>query len=103
MTKFDEIKNAVRKNKECLLKTVGIAGGAIVLMSAELAGEIKVIEKICDGVDEDNPASFGQIVGTVATSIVGTLAMYGTGIAAADMAIIALDDWDYSKEDSEED
>ena len=59
----------MKKKLISVCKMAGIGVATIGAMAVEFAAGIELMGKICDGCDEDNPANFGQVVGTMATYI----------------------------------
>lgn len=71
----------IKENAKCIAKVVGISAVTLGACAVEFAGTIELMNKICDGCDEDNPANFAQTVGACAVALGGSAAecatMYG--------------------------
>ena len=71
----------IKKNAKCIAKVVGISVATLGACAVEFAGSVELLNKICDGCDEDNPANFAQTVGACAVALgagaAETATMYG--------------------------
>lgn len=70
----------VRENAKCIAKVVGIGAATLGACAVEFAGSIELMNKICDGCDEDNPANFAQTVGVCAVALGASAVECGTMI-----------------------
>lgn len=77
---MNDIRRVIRRNKKCIAKVACYGAATLGALAVEIASSIEVMNKIVDGCDEDNPASFGQTLGVIVTSLAAGAVETGTAL-----------------------
>lgn len=93
-----KIVESVKRNAKVIGKVVATSVGTIVASAAELAAFVEITNRICDGVDDDHPASVGQVFGTCLAATAYSLVGSATIAGGAVMVGAQLEDWEDSDE-----
>ena len=92
--KISKVVDKVKRNAKCIGKLVVIGGSTALLLASETAAMTTIINNICDGCDEDNPASGVQLFGSVAVASTAAIAELVTGYAGTYMVFNELENWE---------
>lgn len=84
--------NKIKKNAKVIAKVAAYGVCTAVAYGATMAGTIVAVGKICEGCDEDNPANFGQLVGSMTVGILGTAAATAEAYAGLDVIVNEVED-----------
>ena len=79
--------NKIIRNAKVIVKVTAYGVAATAAYALETAGTIAAIGKICEGCDENNPANFWQLAGSLAVGAVGTAAGAATTIVGMDKIV----------------
>ena len=72
--------NKISEKTKSIIKIAGVGVATLGVTAFEIAASIEAMNKIVEGCDENNPASFGQTLGVVSVAIGSSIIESGTVI-----------------------